>query len=279
MLYLVPTPIGNLEDITLRALRILREVDLIACEDTRTSGILLRKYNIKTQTTAFHLYNENEKLNYLLSLLQAGKNIAVISDAGTPGISDPGWILLKRAQELNIKCDVLPGASAVLPGILLSGLDANKFIFLGFPPEKSSERIKLLNEIKNLNMSICFYISPHKLLKNLNDFLEILGDRNCSLIREISKIHQEAINNNISGLIKKFQNENIKGELVLVIEGCKQDINLLNDSWHDEAEKLLNSGKSVKDISNIIHEKYNMNKNAIKSYLNQILRKEFKFMP
>ncbi len=143
-LYLVPTPIGNLEDITLRALRVLREADIIACEDTRTSGILLRHYNIHKPLTSFHLHNENDKLPFLLSKLMEGAKIAVISDAGTPGISDPGWILLRHAMNEGMSVDVLPGANAVIPAVLMSGINPQPFAFMGFPPEKHGERVRLL---------------------------------------------------------------------------------------------------------------------------------------
>ena len=141
-LTLVPTPIGNLEDITLRALRVLREADIIACEDTRTSGVLLRHYNIQKPLTSFHVHNENDKLPALLEKLREGAKIAVISDAGTPGISDPGWILLRRAMDEGLEVDVLPGPSAVIPAVLMSGLRPQPFMFMGFPPEKHGERVK-----------------------------------------------------------------------------------------------------------------------------------------
>ena len=265
-LTLVPTPIGNLEDITLRALRVLREADLIACEDTRTSGILLRHYNIKKPLTSFHVRNENEKLNFLLEKLRDGEKIAIISDAGMPGISDPGWILLKRAVEENIKIDVLPGASAVLPAVLMSGINPQPFLFLGFPPEKSGERIKLLNEIKNFPFTLCFYISPHKIEKDLSSFLEILGDRNAALIREISKIYQEALRGKISDLISRAK-EGIKGELVLIIEGFNHKEIFNSEQWRHEAKKLFNDGSSVKDVVKVIEEKYKISKNEIKSEL------------
>ena len=217
-LTLVPTPIGNLEDITLRALRTLREADLIACEDTRTSKILLRKYEIDTKLTSFHLYNENEKLKSLLELLKEGKKIAVISDAGTPGISDPGWILLKHAIDEDIEVDVLPGASAIIPAVLLSGFEVQNFMFLGFPPEKSGKRLKFLEQIKDVQSTLCFYMSPHKIKRQIPDMISIFGDRNAALIREISKIHQHSIRKNLSGILD-YVSEGVKGELVLVVEG------------------------------------------------------------
>ena len=260
-LTLVPTPIGNLEDITLRALKILREADLIACEDTRTSSILLNHYDIHKNLTSFHLHNENEKLPVLLEKLREGAKIAVISDAGTPGISDPGFILLKRAIEENIPVDVLPGASALLPAVLLSGITPQPFIFLGFPPEKSGERAKLFDSINELDMTLCFYLSPHKAIKQLTDMINILGDRSAALVREISKIFQEVIRGKISEILERVKN-GIKGELVLIIEGNKLLNN--NEKWKSEALSMKAKGASVRDIVNEISAKYNVSKNAIK---------------
>ena len=260
-LYIVPTPIGNLEDITLRALRILREADLIACEDTRTSGILLRHYEINRPLTSFHVHNENEKLNFLLDKLKLGQKIAVISDAGTPGVSDPGWILLKRAIDEGIEIDVLPGPSAVLPAVLMSGLNPQPFVFMGFPPEKPGEREKLFESIKNFPFTICFYMSPHKIERQISEIINILGDRNAALVREISKIFQEAIRGSLSEILSRLQ-EGIKGELVLIIEGYTQ--NNFNEDWRDEAKKIFANGASVKDVVSIISEKYKISKNEIK---------------
>lgn len=263
-LYLVPTPIGNLEDMTLRALRILREADLIACEDTRTSGILFRHYEIDRPLTSFHVHNENEKLNFLLEKLRDGKKIAVISDAGTPGISDPGWILLKRAIDEGIEIDVLPGASAVLPAVLMSGLNPQPFAFLGFPPEKPGERGKLFENIKDFAFTLCFYVSPHKIEKQISEMIKIFGDRKAALIREISKIYQEAIRGNLSEILLKIK-DGVKGELVLIIEGQTQ--NHFNDGWRDEAKKIFADGASVKDVAEIISVKYKIPKNKIKKEL------------
>lgn len=259
-LTLVPTPIGNLEDITLRALKVLREADLIACEDTRTSSILLKHYDIHKNLTSFHLHNENEKLPVLLQKLREGAKIAVISDAGTPGISDPGFILLKRAIEENLQVDVLPGATALLPAVLLSGLQPQPFIFLGFPPEKSGERAKLFDSINELDMTLCFYLSPHKAVKHLTDMINILGDRSAALVREISKIFQEVIRGNLSEILERVKN-GIKGELVLIIEGNKLNN---NNKWQSEALSMKANGASVRDIVNEISAKYNVSRNAIK---------------
>ena len=277
MLTLIPTPIGNLEDITLRALKVLREADIIACEDTRTSSILLRHYNINNKVlTPFHLHNENKVLNNLLNSLRGGKNVAVISDAGTPGISDPGWILLKHAIDENLDVDVLPGPTACIPAILLSGLPPQPFLFYGFIPEKSSERVKLFNSLKDFKYTLCFYISPHKAIKDIQDMLEILGDRQAALVREISKIYQESVRGTLSYILNRLaerqasQSLKLKGEMVLVLAGqAEQEVN--NDEWQSAAREMREAGSSVKDISSQLSAKFNLNKNKIKDYLNSIL--------
>lgn len=269
MLTIIPTPIGNLEDITLRALRVLRESDIIACEDTRKSLILLKHYNINNAVLVpFHLHNENKILPKLINDLKNNKNIAVISDAGTPGISDPGWILLKRAIDENLDVDVLPGPAALLPAILLSGITPpHPFLFYGFPPEKLSERRNLFNNIKNLPYTLCFYISPHKAVKDISDILEIFGDRNAALVREISKIYQEAIRGVLSEILKKVK-AGLKGEMVLVIKGCKNDI-INDDEWRDRAREMKLAGETVKNIVKKINLNYRVAPNKIKEYLNE----------
>ena len=244
MLTLVPTPIGNLEDITLRALRVLREADVIACEDTRTSSVLLRHYGIDRPLTSFHLHNENEKTPVLLERLRAGENVAVISDAGTPGISDPGWILLKRAADEGLDVDVLPGATAVIPAVVMSGLESQPFMFLGFPPEKSGERTKFFESIREVKSTLCFYLSPHKAEKHLAGMIEALGNRKAALVREVSKVFQEVIRSNLAVILERVR-EGVKGELVLVVEGMSEGV---SDDWQAEAEKRFREGYSVRDI-------------------------------
>ena len=262
-LTLVPTPIGNLEDITLRALRVLREADIIACEDTRTSGILLRHYNIQKPLTSFHVHNENEKLPALLEKLREGAKIAVISDAGTPGISDPGWILLRRAMDEGLEVDVLPGPSAVIPAVLMSGLKPQPFMFMGFPPEKHGERVKVFKAVKDFHSAICFYISPHKAARDIADMLQVFGDREASLIREISKVYQESIGGTLSMILERV-NEGVKGELVLVVDGACEAV---NDSWKSEAMAMLKEGMTAKDIVSEISERYDLSRNEIKRFI------------
>ena len=262
-LTLVPTPIGNLEDITLRALRVLREADIIACEDTRTSSILLRHYEIQKPLTSFHVHNENDKLPILLEKLREGAKIAVISDAGTPGISDPGWILLRRAMDEGLPVDVLPGPSAVIPAVLLSGLKPQPFMFVGFPPEKHGERVKLFEAVKGVNATLCFYVSPHKAARDIGEMIEIFGDREASLVREISKVYQESIAGTLSVILEKV-NEGVRGELVLVVEGALEGV---NDSWKPEALAMLKDGMTARDIASKISERYVVSRNEVKRFI------------
>ena len=261
----VPTPIGNLEDITLRALRVLREADIIACEDTRTSGILLRHYGITDKKLiSFHVHNENNKLESLLERLRNNEKIAVVSDAGTPGISDPGWILLKRALDEGLDVDVLPGPTAIIPAVLMSGLNPQPFMFIGFPPEKHNERIKLFESLKVLKSTLCFYISPHKAEKDIADMIDVFGNRKAALIRELTKMFQESIRDSLSEILSRVI-EGLKGELVLVVEGSIEETQ--NDSWKSEADRMIEEGMSMRDIVNEIETRYNVSRNEIKKYI------------
>lgn len=220
MLYIVSTPIGNLEDITLRAIRTLKEVNLIAAEDTRHTQILLQKYEIKTPTTSFHSYSNNEKLEYVVRLLKEGKNIALVSDAGTPGISDPAYSLIKRALEEDVKIVPIPGASSLLAALVISGLPMDKFIYLGFLPLKKG-RQTLLKSFKEEERTLVIFESPHRLIKTLKDLKEYLGDREIAVARELTKVFEEILRLKISQAIAHFEKKNPKGEFVLVVKGCR----------------------------------------------------------
>jgi 16S rRNA (cytidine1402-2'-O)-methyltransferase len=270
-LTLVPTPIGNLEDITLRALRVLREADVIACEDTRTSSVLLKRYAITGKPlVSLHLHNEKERARRLLALLAEGKSVAVISDAGMPGISDPGFFLFRDALEAGFEIDVLPGPSALLPAVLLSGLSPQPFLFYGFPPEKPGQRKKLFASLASCPYTTVFYISPHKAARHVAELAELWGDRRAALVREISKIYQEAIRGLLSEIAARAEQGTIKGEMVLVVEGCPEgaptDTNA-PDSWQEEAERLLDEGHSVKTVAREIAERRGVPKNAVKDFL------------
>jgi len=216
MLYIVSTPIGNLEDITLRGLRILKEVDYVAAEDTRHSRILLDKYEIKTKVLSYHSYSSKSKLEKIVDLLLEGKKVALISDAGTPGISDPAYGLINRAIEEEIEVVPIPGASSLLAALAMSGLPMNQFLYLGFLPVKKG-RQTVFKSLAEEKRTIVIFESPHRLLKTLNQLLEYVGDRPISICREITKIHEEAIRTNVSEAIEIFTEKKPRGEFVLVI--------------------------------------------------------------
>lgn len=217
MLFIVPTPIGNLEDITLRALRVLREVDLIACEDTRHSRKLLEKYDIQTPLESFHSYSGRGKLEKLMSILQEGKNVALISDAGMPGISDPGYLLIRRAIEEKIPFSVLPGPSALITALVSSGFPMHHFVYLGFLPFKK-HRKSLIESLKNEMRTVVFYEAPHRLLKTLGEFSSALGkDRKIAACRELTKLFEEVFHGTLEEAITYFSKKSTKGEFTLVL--------------------------------------------------------------
>tara|TARA_B100000427_G_scaffold319465_1_gene317722 strand:+ start:1398 stop:2066 length:669 start_codon:yes stop_codon:yes gene_type:complete len=218
-LYIIPTPIGNLEDITLRAIRLLKEVDLVLAEDTRISKKLFVHYNIATALYSFHIHNEHTVLPKYISRLKLGECIALISDAGTPTISDPGFLLVRECIKEGIEVDCLPGATAFVPALVNSGFPNQKFVFEGFLPVKKGRntRLEILREETRV---MIFYESPHRILKTLNHFVEFFGpDRRISISREISKIFEETLRGSVSELILHFENKKPKGEFVIIVEG------------------------------------------------------------
>lgn len=218
-LYIVPTPIGNLEDITLRAIRILKEVDLILAEDTRTSGKLLKHYDIKTQQHSHHIHNEHQSIERIVSRIKGGETMAIISDAGTPAISDPGFLLVRACVENDIEVDCLPGATALIPALVNSGLPNDKFHFEGFLPHKKGKHTRLL-ALAEMEHTVILYESPHRLVKALTKFEEYFGkDRKISVSREISKLYEETVRGTIEEVIVKFKDRTVKGEIVIIIEG------------------------------------------------------------
>ena len=223
ILYLCSTPIGNLEDITLRAIKTLKEVDLIAAEDTRHSIKLLNHYGIKTPMTSYHEHNKVEKAKYLIDKLLSGQNIALITDAGTPGISDPGEELVRQAYQAGIKVTAVPGASASITALILSGLSTRRFCFEGFLPEDKKERLRLLEQLKHESRTIILYEAPHRLKKTLNELLLTLGDRRLAIIKELTKIHESVWQTNLSEAVNSFEENEPKGEYVLVLEGISYE--------------------------------------------------------
>ena len=266
-LYLVATPIGNLEDITLRALRILKEVDYIAAEDTRNTLKLLNHFEIKKPLISNHRHNEEDRENSLIEKLKDGKNIAVVSDAGTPGISDPGEVIAKRAIEENIEVIPIPGACAAINALIASGLNTKEFVFFGFLPLNKKLRKEKLEEIKNENKTLIIYEAPHKIKDTLNDLKVVVGDRKIVLARELTKIHEEFIRGNIDEIIEK--SENLKGEMILLIEGSHEvnNENILNNLSLDEHYNVYEKqGLSKKEIIKKIAKDRGVNKNEIYQY-------------
>lgn len=218
-LYLVPTPIGNLKDITLRALEVLEEVNLILAEDTRTSGKLLKHYEIVTPMRSYHMHNEHKATAAIVSQMQAGDTIALISDAGTPAISDPGFLLVREALAAGLKVECLPGATALIPALAVSGLPSERFVFEGFLPVKKGRQTRL-EALREETRTMVFYESPHKLLKTLGQFEELFGaERKAAAAREISKLHEEVVRGTLSEIKAHFEAKAPKGEFVLVVAG------------------------------------------------------------
>lgn len=218
-LFLVPTPIGNLQDMTFRAIETLKESDLILAEDTRNSGILLKHFEISTPMRSYHAHNEHQVTEEILKQLEEGKTISLISDAGSPGISDPGFFLVRAAVEKEIEIIALPGATAFVPALTVSGLVSNEFVFVGFLPVKKGRQTKL-EELKSEKRTLVFYESPHKIAKTVNDLSKAFGaERKASLSREISKKFEETIRGNLGELIQLLETRTLKGEMVLVVEG------------------------------------------------------------
>tara|TARA_B100000945_G_C20258034_1_gene537871 strand:+ start:150 stop:833 length:684 start_codon:yes stop_codon:yes gene_type:complete len=221
ILNIVPTPIGNLEDITFRSIDTLKKSDYILCEDTRVSKKLLSKYNIDVPLISFHSYNEHKTVQKHIDQILNGKRISLISDAGTPSISDPGFLIVRESINNDIEINCLPGPTALIPAIVNSGLSSDRFVFEGFLPAKKG-RNKRLNNLLNENRSIIIYESPKKILKLLNELIDLFGEqKKASISREISKIYQENIRGTLKELLEKFDNKNIKGEFVIVIDGKK----------------------------------------------------------
>jgi 16S rRNA (cytidine1402-2'-O)-methyltransferase len=232
-LYIVPTPIGNLEDITLRALRILKEVDLVLAEDTRTSSVLLKHYNISTRLSSHHKFNEHRNVERIAEQILAGENIALISDAGTPSISDPGFLLTRTCLNMGVEVECLPGATAFVPALVNSGFPSDRFCFEGFLPQKKG-RQKKLKELAEETRTMIFYESPFRLVKALEQFSEYFGsDRKVSVSRELSKLFEENFRGTVAEVLAHFQSKTVKGEIVIVLEG-KPDLKSIGRDEDDE---------------------------------------------
>ena len=266
-LYICPTPIGNLEDITYRTLRVLNEVDLIAAEDTRHSMKLLNHFEISKPLTSYFEHNKDTKGIYLINKLLEGENIALISDAGMPGISDPGEDLIRLAIENNIEVDVLPGASAFVIALVGSGLNTYKFAFEGFLERDKKLRRSRLEEVKEEERTMIFYESPHRLKDTLKDMLKILGNRKISVNRELTKKYQEVIREDIETVINIFNEKEAKGEFVLIVDGFKGEKTLVNDysnlNEREYVEALLEDGMSKKDAIKVVCKERKLKKDFV----------------
>ena len=224
-LYVVPTPVGNLEDMTFRAIRILKEADLILAEDTRTSGILLKHFEIKNSMQSHHKFNEHKTVESIVSRIKAGETVALISDAGTPGISDPGFLVVRECVRNGIEVQCLPGATAFVPAIVSSGLPNERFCFEGFLPQKKG-RMTRLNSLADESRTMIFYESPYRLLKTLTQFAEVFGsERQVSVCREISKLHEESVRGTLTEVIEHFTQTEPRGEIVIVLGGMEEQKN------------------------------------------------------
>lgn len=261
-LFVVSTPIGNLEDITLRALRILREVDVIAVEDTRHSLKLLNHYGISKPLVSY--WSEKEKIGAekIIDRLRSGLSVAIISDAGTPGISDPGAVLIKRAVEEGVDIIPVPGPSALIAALSVSGLPSEEFIFIGFLPPKTGERRKKLNDLALEQRTLIFYEAPHRILDTISDMKELFGDRYIAVIKEITKIHEEILRGQIPQILDLLEGSTIAGEYVIIVRG-KEKSTITFEEALSEIKTLMKKGKGRKDAVKIVSGEYGLSKKEL----------------
>ena len=264
-LYIVSTPIGNLEDITLRALNILRDVQIIAAEDTRHTQKLLQHYHISTVQTSYHDHNKEEKAEILISRLREGRDIALVSDAGTPGISDPGYYLINRAIGEGIKVTPIPGPTASIAALSISGLPTDAFVFEGFLPAKRGARQKKLRELSTERRTLILFEAPHRLASTLRDIAEVLGDRKIVLTRELTKIFEEVIRGRVSEVIAKIEGRRLKGEMTLLLEGVQEEAAAGEvPDLHEYLKMLIEEkGLSLKDAVSKASRDLNIPKNRV----------------
>jgi 16S rRNA (cytidine1402-2'-O)-methyltransferase len=270
ILYIVGTPIGNLKDMTLRAIETLQIVDIILAEDTRQTVKLLNHLNIKKQMISYHRHNETEKINQVIGLLDEGKNVALVSDAGMPIISDPGQFLVQYLVKNEYKIETIPGVTAITTAIVKSGIDSTRFAFEGFLSVNKKQRKERLESIINETRTIIFYEAPHKLIYTLKDLYTYLGDRNICIARELTKIHEEYIHNKISEVIKKVEENPIKGEIVIIIEGrSEQEVKEENNKIYDNKSYIelvtdyMKSGIDKKEAIKKVAKLKGVNKNEV----------------
>lgn len=267
-LYFIPTPIGNLEDITIRALNILKEVEFVLCEDTRVTGVLLKKYDIKKNLIRCDEYSQLKMKNQVLDTLESGKNIGFVSDAGSPVISDPGFVVAKYVIDAGYNVVALPGATAFVPALSVSGINPSPFIFYGFLNDKSSKARKELEVLKSKTETIILYVSVHDLSDTLKLMLDVLGDRDIAICRELSKIHEEIVRGSISECISSLVN--IKGEFVIVIDGNHEVVDFSHLSIEEHVNMYINDGISKMDAMKKVAKERNVSKSIIYNEYNKI---------
>ncbi len=259
-LYLIPTPIGNLDDITLRAIKTLEMVDIVYAEDTRETLNLLKYLKINKKVESCHKYTEMKHKDKIVQILKSGKNIGYVTDRGTPLISDPGNVIVDESIKENITVIALPGPNALLPAINMSGLSNERFLFYGFLNSKQSLAKKELIDLKDIKQTIIFYESPHRITDTLSQILDVFGNRNIAIVREISKLHEEVIRDNIENILKI--SDTLKGEMVIIVEGNTKE-ETLEVNYTEEIDKLLTQGYSKRDAIREIADKYNVSKNKL----------------
>jgi 16S rRNA (cytidine1402-2'-O)-methyltransferase len=262
-LYIVSTPIGNLEDITLRALKILKEVDIIAAEDTRHSIKLLTHYGISKPLISYWGEKEKVKSTEILERLHSGQSVALISDAGTPGISDPGAVLIRKALEEDIDVISVPGATALIAALSISGLSTDEFTFIGFLPGKKVQRKKVLKDLSYEPRTLVFYEAPHRILETLSDMEEIFGQRKAAVVKEISKIYEEVFKGSISEVFRTLEKTTIAGEYVIIIEGRAEEVRLTTDDALMEVNTLIKKGLRRKEAVKKVAEAYGLSKREL----------------
>jgi 16S rRNA (cytidine1402-2'-O)-methyltransferase len=262
ILYIVPTPIGNLADMTFRAVEILKNVALIGAEDTRTSSKLLKHYGVSTPMISYHKFNERSRVEKFLDKLKNGEDVAVISDAGTPCISDPALIIIKAAVENDIKVETLPGATAFIPALVSSGFNTERFYFTGFLPEKKSEKDNLLRELVNIKDTLIFYEAPHRLIKFLSGLKEVFGNRKIVIARELSKLYETYYRTTIDEVLATPDMITLKGEFVIIVEGAEEK-EYSNAELTELLQIELSKGKSKKDAIKKVQELTGVSKNKI----------------
>lgn len=270
-LYIVSTPIGNLQDMTFRAIEVLKSVDLVAAEDTRRTRELLNHFDIDTKITSYHEHNKYDKAKDIVDMIKEGQDVAVVTDAGTPIVSDPGSVLVKFAVEENIEITAVPGCCAAINALVLSGLDSDSFVFVGFLKDDNKKRKEQLENLKSETRTMVFYISPHDILKDLKQLIEVFGEeRNASLSREMTKVHEETVRGTLKEIHKVFESRDIKGEFVLVVSGMDKDLlksseveKWMSISVEEHYQKYIDEGMSDKDAMKKVASDRNVDKREI----------------